>query len=68
MVDETMPQPRFHGPANRPISAAQLRSKFVECARNASRALDTDRLDEIFETVMTMDKLSDVCSLTSLLE
>jgi len=56
------------GHPDRPISAAQLRSKFMECARNASRALDRDRLDEIFAMVMTLEKLPDVCALTALLE
>lgn len=56
------------GHPDRPISAAQLRSKFLECARNASRALDPGRLDEIFETVMTLEKLPDVSLLTALLE
>ena len=55
------------GGPTRPMSAAQQRGKFLDCAANASRPLEPERAEAIVETVMGLETLADVSSLMRLL-
>lgn len=55
------------GHPTRPMSHAQLRAKFVECAANAARPVGEARALEIVDMVMRLEELADVGELTRLL-
>jgi 2-methylcitrate dehydratase PrpD len=51
----------------RPMSPAQLRAKFAECAAHAMRPVGPARVAEIVDTVRHLEELKDVAELTRLL-
>ncbi len=55
------------GHPTRPMSPAQQRAKFVECAAHAVRSVGEARAAEIVDTVMRLEALTDVGELTRLL-
>lgn len=56
------------GHPDRPLSDAQLHAKFRECGKNAIRPPDPARMETIIATVMSLETLQDVASLSELLQ
>lgn len=55
------------GHPTRPMSAAQLRAKFMGCAANAVRPLETTRAEAIVDTVLGLEGVADIGGLMRLL-
>jgi len=60
MVTEEIDKPLGH-PSN-PLIRSQLASKFLECASYAQAPLSADCLERTIDTVMTLDRTSDVAA------
>lgn len=54
------------GSLSRPISDAQLQSKFRDCCRRSVTALSEDQITDLIELVFDLENVRDVADLTSL--
>jgi 2-methylcitrate dehydratase PrpD len=56
----------FGHPTN-PMTDAALREKFMDCASHARRPMSEENLQKLFDSILTLEKFSDIREVTSLM-